>query len=630
MKCSRFPSLWLLSLLVGSAMIGRAPAQWVTQTNSLKAGWNAVYLQVDTSHTNLSGLVGVADPIEEIWLWNPQLPPGQALAVPQSPGGSQWSSWARTNGPASALQSLHANAAILVRVNSSVSNFDWRVKGRPGAPSYRWTLTGLNFIGFPTVSASPSFESFLGADAESLDWSQSAQIFRYPGGSLSETNPILVAPFTYRSTPVRRDQAYWVRAGDQYNQYFGPFQVTGGGSSGVNFGDSVGQAQLRLKNMSRGILTVTLAQLASEAVPAGQTPIAGRLPLLVRGSMNTTNLSFGFSNLTTGAQWTLQPNGAVGSEVELILGVDRSQLAGPAGTRYAGVLRFTDSLGLSQIDLAAAATVPSRGGLWVGNAAVGYVSQYLTPYAKAASATEFQSLLNRLGLGQGVNGFRYEWDPGTGRVLVYGGPQNRTGSYLLDGPVKLDSGSVPRSFPLRLLVHNNGSSSVLLQRAYIGRDLNSNTIVSTSEDALLSSQLASARRISAVHLPTSEGNIPWNFTGTMAEGSTLTTTVLTAHDDHSSNPFLHTYHPDHDNLDALFVSPLPSGVESYGIRRVISLQFTAAANDFESLTHSGTSLGGNYAETITFTDRNGDVRQFNVLGQFQLARITDIATLTTP
>ena len=626
--------------LVALALLGLAPiasAQWATQTNSLRPGWNSVYLHVDPSHTNISGLVGIADPIEEIWLWNSDLPPGQALVQPQSPvPGSQWSTWTRTEGAASELQTLRGNVAMLVRVSEVAPSFEWRVKGRPVAPSYRWTLSGLNFVGFPAATTpAPFFDNFLSRDSQAIDWGQDAEIFRYQGGNLGTTNPILVSPIAYRLTSLRRDQAYWVRSGNIYNQYFGPFVVSGPGPNGLRFSDSIGSYRVVLKNMANSNLTITLRQVASEMPPSGQPAEAGLLPLLVRGPINTTNLTFGYSSLGVGGtSWTLTPKGSVGSEVEVIVGVNRSQMGGAPGTLYAGVLRFTDSFGLTRIDLAASATSSSRTGLWVGEASVEYVSQYLKPYAKADSESAFQALLARLQLTQGprnsTNSYHYEWDPTTGRILVSGGPDRRAGTYLLDGPIKLDSGGVARPFPLRLIVHNpSAGPAALLQRAYVGVGAaNSNLVVTTREESLMTSQRASARRISSVHLPSSDGNTPWLFNNPMQEGATLLTTVDLAHDDHASNPFLHTYHPDHDNLDAQFDQNLPAGIESYGVRRTISLQFTAPSDNFDNLTGSSGTMSGNYAETVTFVDRFGDTKQFNVLGRFTLRRVIDVAALT--
>lgn len=614
-----------------------AGAQWITQTNALRPGWNAVYLHVDPSHTNINGLVSISDPIEEIWTWNSELPPSQALVVPESPvPGSQWSTWTRTLGLASELQRLRGNVAMLVRVNEGSTGFNWRVKGRPVAPSYRWTLSGLNFVGFPAADGPmPFYDVFLGRDAQPIDWAQDAEIFRYQGGALGATNPIIVPPIAYRLTQVRREQAYWIRTGDIYNQYFGPIQVSGPGPNGLRFGDTISSYRLVIKNVAKSNVTVTLRQIGSETAPAGQPSPSGTLPLLVRGTINTTNLSFAYTSLgAAGASWTLTPKGTVGSEVEVVLGVNRSALGGAPGTLYAGVLRFTDSFGLTRIDLAASATAPARAGLWVGNASVEYVSQYLKPYAKADSQSAFAALLARLQLTQGprgsTNAYHYEWDQVTGRILVSGGPDRRAGTYLLDGPIKLDSGGVARPYPLRLIVHNPASgAAALLQRAYVGVSaVTSNQVVATRESALMPSQLASARRISSTHLPSSDGNTPWLFNNTLQEGTTISTTVDLAHDDHASNPFLHTYHPDHDNLDAQFEQPLPAGLESYGVRRIVSLQFTAPEDNFESLTRSSGTMNGNYSETMTFVDRFGDTKQFNVLGRFTLRRITDIPTLT--
>ena len=494
------------------------------------------------------------------------------------------------------------------------------------APTYRWTLTGLNFIGFPTpVTPAPFFEAFV---APAPELQQNGEFYRYQGGDLGATNPVrIVAP---RTTPVRRDQAYWVRAGETYNTYFGPIQIVQSGSAGIRFGETRGQATFRVRNLANVPVTVTLRQIASETPPAGQPAIAGQPPLLVRGPINTTNLTFGYSNLsTTPQQWSLTAAGAVGSEVEVVLGVNRSAMAGAPRALFAGVLRFTDSLGLAQINMEVSALKESTAGLWVGGASVGYVSHYLKPFAKADSPDEFTALLDRLQLGQGVNGYRYEWDPNTGRVLVFGGPEQKTGSYLLDGPIKVDSGTVATPHPLRLIIHHNGSAAQLLQKVFHGISPGSNTVITTRESLLHSGLLAQARRISAVHLPTSAANLPWHFTGAMQQGGSMTVTVPVSYDDQSSNPFLHTYHPDHDNLDPLFATPLPRGLESFGVTRQITLTFTAPEDDFNSLTRGSQDFTGNYAETITFEGRGSDTRQFNVLGTFALKRISDITSLTT-
>ena len=638
----------LLAGLAAVLALGAGPglqAQWITQANQLKAGWNSVYLHVDASYTNANSLLLANPSIEEVWMWTAELPPGLTLATPPGPiPSSQWVKWVRSDLPNSTLQALPGNAALLVKVANGAAPFAWNVKGRPVPPNYRWTLSGLNLVGFPTAAPAPFFDAFLRPDAQALDWGQSAEIFRYQGGVLGSTNPIQVSALLQRNVPVVREQAYWIRAGEPtnqiYNHYFGPFQITGVDAGGLRFGDSQGQARIYLKNLSETNLTVTLEEIRSEAPPTG--PIPALLPVMVRGSLVTSNLTFGYSSLTNGpSSWTLAPFGQPGSEAEIVLGVDRSQMSAASGLTFAGVLRFTDSFGLTRVEIGAAATTSSLAGLWVGDALVDQVSQYLKPYVKSTNVAQFHQKLNDLGLtvggssipvAVGPDGHRYEWDANSGRILVFGGPENSKGQYLPAGATILAPAYVAQPFPLRLIVHNDGVGSKLMQRAYLGRDRSSNVVVATRQAALDPSDLASARRISAVHLPASDVSGPWACAGTMQSGDSLITTVTLGYSDQASNPFLHTYHPDHDNIDNrddTFQTQLSSGKESFDIRRVLRLTFRPPGLDFDSRSRGGTRLSGEYDETVSIMANNTVLKQFNVLGTFGLTRITDTATLVT-
>ncbi|MBL9136264.1 MAG: hypothetical protein JNK85_10365 [Verrucomicrobiales bacterium] len=623
------PFLWFLLALAGG-WTGLARAQWVTQTNVLTGGWNGVFLQVDASHATLDDLVGndPGNPITEVWYWQPSLPTGQFTDSPQRPAdtASQWSSWKRLTGPTSPLKRLHGNAAYAVRVTNSVTSYAWKVKGRPVVPTYRWTMTGLNFLGFPIpANRTPTLEALFTPAPGLL---ANAEVYRYQGNNLGPNNPRLVD--NVRTTTATRDQAFWIRAGENYNQYFGPVQIVGIPSKGIGFGDTRSQVNLRIKNAANVPMVVDLRQLASESPPVGQPSIQGAPTLLLRGPLNTTNLSYGYTNLAAGPQqWSLAAAGQPGSEVELVVGLNRSTMSGNPGAVFASVLRLTDSLGLSQIDIAVSAEKSSAAGLWLGGAVINQVSHYLKTYAKASNADELTALLDRLQLAEGANGFHYETDPATRRVLVFGGPEQKSGSYLLDGPIKVDSGTVAQPFPLRLIIHNDGTNSRLLQKVFVGIGLSSNAITTTREGLLLPSAISDARRISCVHLPTSAGNVPWDFTGAMAAGQGLTVTVPVSFDDASSNPFLHTYHPDHDNLDAQFAAALPRGAESYGITRRLTLSFTTPSDDFTSLTQGSQDLVGQYSEVVTFQARGVQAREFNLLGTFQLKQLNHIGNLTT-
>ena len=102
-----------------------------------------------------------------------------------------------------------------------------------------------------------------------------------------------------------------------------------------------------------------------------------------------------------------------------------------------------------------------------------------------------------------------------------------------------------------------------------------------------------------------------------------------------TNPFLHQYHPDHDNLTARFDPiPLPEGVtaatakisdglEVPAITRACTFTFTAAppVGSTAPLSAWGSSIiGGTYSETITGAHKN----LIQVDGTFELRRASEI------
>ncbi|HNQ87687.1 MAG TPA: hypothetical protein PKM73_03525 [Verrucomicrobiota bacterium] len=579
-----------------------AHAQWLTESFALKAGWNAVYLHGDASHDTIENLVGqdLDNPILEIWAWVPNATTMQYVTNPQEPvdTSSQWLSWIRNSTEPSSLERLPGNAAYLVRVASNVPTYTWTLKGQPLAPAYEWTTTGLNFLGFPTVpTGPPNFEDFL---APSPALAQNAEIYRYLGGDLGPGNPQKL--YAVRTATVNRGQAYWIRAGTVYNRYFAPFELVVSAASGVDFGDHVSTASLRLRNLSSGNLTVTLRLLESETPPAGQPAIVSVPPLLIRGPLNMTNLTYGYTPLPveTPHTWILAPSGSEGGEIEVVLGLNRSAPVGTVGELLAGILRFTDSLGFAQVNVGVSATVGSPAGLWVGNAAVLQVGHYLKSYERDSADNPVT-------------------DP--------------NGQYVVSG-INTGLGAVAHPYSLRLIVHNPASDpAVLLQRVYVGPDANTNLIVANQESALNPALLSQTRRISATHLPWSSANPGWAFDSRFGPSTNLTTTVTLDFDDHASNPFLHTYHPDHDNLDARFQSALAQGSESYTVQRDIQLIVMPPADDFASLTGAGDSISGEYVESIRVLGlaRSGgtyDTRTFDVRGGFVLRRITETPTLT--
>ena len=209
-----------------------AQAQWLTQSFTLKPGWNAVFLHVDASYQNLDDLVPANSAVAEIWLWRPRLSTLQFVDNPatNSTTDSRWAVWTNVRTDTDTLKTLAANGAYLVR-NGTAASFTWTVKGKPVPPSYQWTTTGLNFVGFPTPAGSStlSFATYF-TPAPGLDLSKtlvnSARVFRYQGGNLGATNPVEVISSAASATFVKRGEAFWVRGStNYYNRYYGPVEV---------------------------------------------------------------------------------------------------------------------------------------------------------------------------------------------------------------------------------------------------------------------------------------------------------------------------------------------------------------------------------------------------------------------
>jgi hypothetical protein len=378
----------LTALVVWMGAICASDAQWLTQSVVVTNGWTAAYLYVDASSENIlpttPGLPITADnPVDQVWLWKTPSSTAQYITTPESPLSSsgQWLYWSRTNNQ-NTLSGLIPNAAYLIH-SIATTNYTWKVKGKPVAPIYHWDMTGLNFIGFPTPPVNPpSFQNFLAPDAA---LASIVQIFEYVGGPFSTNPPNPVQVFSQYATPVTRGQAYWMSATNVYNAYFGPFNVNLPTPGGLDYGDSGGQFTLHLVNVTAAPLTVSLAVVPSETPPFGQSNIVAAPPMLLEGALNSSNLTYAYTNLpansTPSASWTLAPAGQSGSDIAVVLGVNRFAMSSVAGSLYAGILRFTDSLGLSQIDVPVAATSANNTGLWIGSVSVTGVSYDLKSYA---------------------------------------------------------------------------------------------------------------------------------------------------------------------------------------------------------------------------------------------------------
>lgn len=622
-------------------------AQWQTQPIPLKAGWNPIYLHVDATHASISDLVGDLA-IDEIWLWSPSVNEAQFVLSPDAPSGSKsrWIEWRNNLGDdTSQLKSLIPNAAYLVRLSDGASDATWSLKGKPVPPQYNWTTTGLNFVGFPVnPSANWNLESYF---LKAGSFLSSANFYNYTAGDLGRNNPAKV--FGLRTTALPRGRAMWVDTGDAFNQYFGPFQLTLQNFKGFQFGTDVQSSRIRLQNMTNNELTVRLSTVSGEASPQGEALEKDlQSAIMIRTTLNQETQVYDFEACPcNNVEVVLQPKGSPGQEVEVVVGLNRSLLDGPASSISSAVFRLEDALSQARVDIPMRAEKGTFQGLWVGQALVDRVSRAnLDTVEPTPKPFPLRFIMHQEEVSLAIpavsapgDGLTLTIPPSPKELFVGEVIQFSNGStFTLTEATELNGTTVTGDLDGELGIPEGSSGAIsrlrMLQRVHVGLMPGMVEGLATHENSLDPDSIDSARRISTIHLPFSEANEPWSMVGSISHGSTLTTTVLVDHGNQSANPFIHTYHPDHDNLNADFDETLPRGLESFGIERNMRFELSPSQDGFNQIVSTGNTVSGRYAETMTLkgesTEGLPNENQYSIEGVFEMIRISSIPSLTLP
>jgi hypothetical protein len=556
----------ILALVVASGFAffaSQARAQWVTETYSLKGGWNAIFLHGDATHATPEQLFpnsGVTANVLEVWRWNPNPNQVQFTSSPlaPTPGTPEWSVWARS-GASNTLSSLTGQSAYLVKCAGSSSNsYSVTIKQSPRLPGTTWVRNGANLMGFPTrLSGSfPTFSSYFTTFPAAI--AASSKLYKYIGGDLGTGNPIQI--FSTTSERIDRNQAYWFSA-EVVGDFYAPVQVSLSSANGLDFGRTGSEITALVVNRATSAITLTLAPLASESSPSGQEVISASVPL-TRRSFDTGTASWVETPITAAYNEVIPP----GATLQLSFGINRAAMTGPADAYFASLLRLTDAGNFFDIRLPVRARKTSLAGLWIGEALVSAVES--KPAADAVTPTS-------------------------------------------------------REYPLRYILHvaNDGTTRVLSQAFTGPLAAGANLFgICTKESGLKPDAKAGAARFVAAHLPTDRVISAGNLVG---PGSALSCTVSIPFDN-PVNPFVHRYHPDHDNKDPRGVA-LAAGQESYTISRALSFTFTTLPPAGISPIGWGSSvIGGNYAETITGIHKEA----ISVAGTFTLRRISELGTIS--
>lgn len=644
---NKLPSFFPL-LLLGAAAITAAPvrAQWITETYALKGGWNAIQLHGAASGTpDQIFSSGDGLKVTEIWRWNPNPTQVQYTTTPliPSPGTPEWSVWKRGFPQDSNLTVMSGQTAYLVKCDGPASStFSVPLKLSPLPPGTEWLRTGANLLGFPSAglgNTAPLFSSYFATFPAAI--APSTKIFKYVGGEFGQLNPLQVlTPSTER---LDRHTAYWFDSAVVSN-FYAPLEISLSNPNGPDFGKTGSAMTVRVSNRSSAPVTLNLAPVASETAPAGEAAIAGTVPL-TRRTFNAITAAWTEVALPGASSEVIAPQ----STVELNFGLNRGLMSTTADTFYASLLRLTDSANLVDISLPVRARSSSLAGLWTGDALVNNV-QNQAKFSATASANISQS-----GVVTGLNpktfGLGYVGDDALvtiapppaggirataqakviqGKVMEYTLTNGGKG-YLQPPAVTISPPSAPpggagtaRSALLRIIIHIDTTGRArLLSQVFLG------TLASTGQVGLCTREIrlkqdakASASRLLAVHLPMDR--VIADSSGNPAVlGSSLQCLVSTSYDE-STNPFVHRFHPDHDNKDDRG-QPLNEGVESHTISRAMTFELTTTPPAGSPAAGWGsTVIGGNYHETLSGLSRDDMV----VSGTFELRRVSELGELT--
>ena len=501
--------------------------------------------------------------VTEIWRWNPNPNQIQFTESPLTPsaGTPEWSVWRRGSPADSTLSQLIGRAAYLVKSTGTTANTYAVAIKQAPQPP------GASWVrNGANLLGFPTFKS--GSNYPTI----SAYFATFPAAIAAnakvfkyvggELGPTNpIQIFSTTNEQLDRTQAYWFSA-EVVENFYAPLEINLSNSNGLDFGRTGSVITARIRNRSASAVTVTLAPVNSETKPTGQPDIAGPVPLTSR-AFNATTLLWTETPITTAYTVSIAAKGTL----ELQFGVNRAAMTAGVDASYASFLRLTDSGNLTAVILPVRAQQTSLAGLWVGDVKLTAVAS-----------------------------------------KVVGSPGATT----------------PTPLPLRTILHvAEGGSARLLSQVFLGQlDVAPHNVgLCTRESLLKQDAKASAQRLVAAHMPLDQ---VITGSGTASIPGVVTCVITVPYDD-PTNPFVHQYHPDHDNKDAR-LQPVAAGVESYTITRTCTFTFTTSPPAGSSVSSGwGSSvLGGTYSETISGVHRG----LITVSGTFELNRASEIVTLS--
>lgn len=564
-------------------------AQWMTQTFELTDGWNAVYLQVHPVD-NACATVFSGQPIEVVsWWCRDESALGEFDETPDQPLPPEpdMRNWYPDNPAASTFHSMLGGESYLIHTTAPTT---LSIRGIPAMPNKKiilgWpNLLGINAPTLENVMLSEYF-AFFTDKLETL-----------PYATVKSDGTIQRQPSSYQP---KIGQSLWVSTtGEGTDEYAGPFNLSLDSAANIiQFGGVLSPRTLRIRNNADFTRTVHIYHIDSETPPAGQGELAGKVPLM----KSVLDWSAGYPRETYEEiifPWITEIEAE--SEIEIKMIPEIAAMSVSQGD-YQSILVISDQgspdnhpdltegrcryyVGVRAEGDLAEQTQPT--GLWIGNVVLDNVNR-----AKMLSGTQ------------------PAWDP---EALQ----------------------PAPHTFGFRVILHvDEYGQTRLLKEVFIasvpqGLLNNGNTLLAGREAAATfraQNPDAVIRRISSANFPFMPP-LQLNGGGFASAQAELTGEFILSHDDRV-NPFVHAFHPDHDNRKFFNSELLPKGdgatgtgdYESWSVSREVNFTFAATDPAGANPAWNLSVTGGDYTENISGLNKT----PITTTGVFRLSRVSDI------
>lgn len=553
-----------------------AEACWMTQEIPLVAGWNAIHVKVNPLDYGCSAVFGGG--IDQVTWWNRDRRDDGTGTVT-----SDTYAWYAGAVEPSTFGAVLGDGRYLVH---AVAATNLVLVGTPAIPSGKIYLGESNLVGLSIPSGgSVSCSDFFAGFASLAD-----NPFQSVGAA--SNSPVRQNPGAFVKDP---SQAFWLETtGSGETTWTGPLAVSVDTSGKIlSWSGSTAARTITVKNVSGTDRVARFDLEKSLAPPAGQGALAGPVAL----KRETIDWSQGYARrVYEPMAFPFATNLAAGATFKLKVRPDLDRMPAAEGA-YLGILAVSDAgstvdeevradgtflvrVGLKADGGLAAAKSPA--GLWVGSVA-------LTGVNRARMLTSAKQ----------------EWDA-----------------------EKIQD--TTQAFSFRLILHAAEDGAVsLLKQAFVASETAGDETPAILADRAAAKEFrrlhpnATIRRVSSANFPFMEPRAFDGALGFLKDGATLSVAFTQAYDA-KDNPFVHAFHPSHDNLAFNNGKPSKKGdgtgdYESWSVTRRVSLTFAGSdplgAND----DWNKTVCGGTYRETITGLNKTPII----VEGAFRLNKTLD-------